>query len=189
MAKAASKTKASKGKATKTKAAPKAAKVERGTRAEVHERRLATGARVAELREEGANWTDICEELSIDGGTARFALQCFQVRPKDRIKGDDESIAAGIVAARDEQLCGWGEIMARSGLGMGTVKRIYTDATGNEANQGHHVAQARAEAKAPAKEKATNPAKAKATKAKAELKAKAVKGKAKRKASANPSQD
>lgn len=102
------------------------------------------GKQVDALIKEGLAWNEIALQLGVDAGTARFAHDVFKVKPKDRITGTDAEIAKAIVAARDDENQAWGKIMARSGLGMGKVKAIYQEASGNSANQGYKVVQRRA---------------------------------------------
>lgn len=116
--------------------------------------------KAVKLRDKGTKIGDIAEALSTTTNKVQMLLLVADMKPKDRIKGHDPEL---IVAARDEQNQSWAQIAARSGDdSIGKVKRVYSEATGRDANQGYAAVQAR------------NPDKAATKKA---AKAKAVKGK------------
>ncbi len=119
--------------------------------------------KAVKLRDKGTKIGDIAVQLSTTTNKVQMLLLVADMRPKDRIKGHDPEL---IVEARDEKLQSWAQIAARAGDdSIGKVKRIYSEATGRDANQGYDTVSARSPKAAP-KAKATKP-KAKASKAKA----------------------
>jgi hypothetical protein len=146
---------------------PKAEESEKDTAAED----AALTARVLEMRdEEEKNWAEIADELEIQPGKAMFLHMAAHVSPKDRIKGTDEEISAKIVELRngdpdnDVKGLSWGQLMARSGLSEGKVRKIYEDASGTPA-RGNRIGKGGrfpADGEAPAKGEKAAPAKPKA---------------------------
>lgn len=120
----------------------------------------------------GKSLSDMATELGRPAGKLALLKMIAEVAPADRITGTDAAVAKAIVKARNAGQS-WGLIMARTGLAEGSVRKIYTDSTG-EATQGLRVGKggrlpsdpkvaakvARPAAKAPAAKKAA-PAKAK----------------------------
>lgn len=137
-------------KTTAKKTITKKAAPEKATRAR-HDRE-ALMPQVVELRDEGElGWEELASQLGIDPGLARLLYMTAKVKPKDRIKGDEDEVAAGIVEARDELQQAWGLIAARARLPESKVRRIYKETTGNSDQQGYKVVQERAAAKAATK--------------------------------------
>lgn len=89
--------------------------------------------RVKSLREDDSKkWGEIAEELEVSVGKVMFLYECSKVKPKDRIKyEDDDDLAKQIVAARKEGQA-WGTIMARAQIGEGKARSLYTQATGED---------------------------------------------------------
>lgn len=168
------------------------AKVEKAASTRPRHDREALMPQVVELRDEGElGWEKIASELGIDPGLARLLYMTAKVKPKDRIKGDDETIAEGIVEARDELKQSWGLIAARARLPESRVRRIYQETTGNSHQQGYKVVQERTAAK---REAAGETKKASAKKSSAEKsstakakKAAVTKNRKKKGGSGNPS--
>lgn len=125
------------------------------------------------LREDGLTLQQIATKLKVTTNKVGFLFLCDSIRPKDRIKGTPEEVAAAIVHQRDVEHHSWAMLMARTGFSQGKVKKIYAETTGKSANQGYSVVSSR-KPKAEGKLKtATKP------KAKANLKPKAAKAEAK----------
>lgn len=119
----------------KAKPASKAApKESAGKRAAAKDRDIDLTERVLELRSQDKTWDEIADKLKITPGKAQFLKMCSDVKPKDRIKGTDDEIAAGIVAARNDDEQSWGRIAARAGLPEGKVKKLYESASGKSSS-------------------------------------------------------
>lgn len=178
--------KSAKSKATKAKSSKAATNAERAAL------NSSLREKAVKLRDKGTKIGDIAEALSTTTNKVQMLLLVADMKPKDRIKGHDPEL---IVAARDEQNQSWAHIAARSGDdSIGKVKRVYSEATGRDANQGYAAVQARAPKSAPVKaakgKKTAKETAIKATKGKVKS-TKATKGsaakKSARKKSANPS--
>ncbi len=143
-------TKTKKKSSTKKKAVAKKAAATTESSRTRHDRE-ALMPQVVELRDSGLGWEKIASELGIDPGLARLLWMTATVKPKDRIKGDEDEVAAGIVEARDEDKNSWGLIAARARLPESKVRKIYEETTGESHQQGYKVVQERTAAKATAK--------------------------------------
>lgn len=196
MAKATSKTSkktSSKGKTSKAKAAKPVKTAE--TAEQIAERKAARREawadfmeQVAAFREDGLGTGAIAEELGTTTNKVQMAMLHADVKKANRIKDHD---ADAIVAARDEDKCGWAEVAARCGdTSIGRVKTIYAEHSGRDANQGYSVVSSRNPDKAAPKAKAKASTKGtkseKATAAKTTRKA-VQKGRKAKTGSANPS--
>jgi hypothetical protein len=184
----ATKSKSTKKKAT-SKKAPAPAKAKKDKSGESREERKArlTAALVELINDEGKTINSAADALGIDPATANWLYTVASVKPKDRIKGSDEEVAARIVELRDVENTPWHHIAARAGLSISKTKAIYTETTGEDANQGHIAAQRRAAARAEAEPKKVK-AKTGSTKATSKDKAKNVtKSRKAKKGTANPS--
>ncbi len=121
--------------ATATKAKEEVAETKEETRTRLENLRetrseLRTlGEKISKLRADGVKWGEISDEVGLPQGKAMFALMCFEVKPKDRILGDEEAVAKGIIAAREEGLS-WGIIAARCEMGEGKVKDLFSEHSG-----------------------------------------------------------
>lgn len=131
-------------KKTPAKKAP-AAKAEKEPKEEGPSAREVREARYAELtpqiveaRESGEKWNEIAERLGIAEGLAMQLFNNDQVKPKDRIKGDEDEVAAGIVSARNDDQQSWGLIAARAGMPESRVRKIYRDTTG-DSDKGNRI--------------------------------------------------
>lgn len=81
---------------------------------------------------EGDKLSDVATKFHITPGKAALIKMQAEVKPKDRIKADnDKDLAKLIVAARKEG-ASWGLIMARSGLGEGRVRSLYKSGSGKD---------------------------------------------------------
>lgn len=150
--------KAAKPAAKAAKPAKKVAKAAAETTRARHDRE-ALMPEIVELRDAGHGWEKIAKDVGVDPGLARLLYMTAKVKPKDRIKGDDETVAAGIVAARQEDHNSWGLIAARTRLPESKVRGIYRETTGLSDKEGYAAVQARVAAK-PAAAKTTKSAKA-----------------------------
>lgn len=121
--------------ATATKKAPAkkaSAKATETTSAE--DRRAARkelADKIVEARNEGQKWEEIAATFGTSTGRAMLLHMEATVKPKDRIKGTEEEVAAKIAEARDEERQSWGQIMARTGLAETKCRNLYEQATGN----------------------------------------------------------
>lgn len=95
------------------------------------------------LRDAGLTLQQMATKLKVTTNKVGFLFLCDSVRPKDRIKGTDEEIAAAIVHQRDVEHHSWAMLMARTGFSQGKVKKIYSETTGKSANQGYSVVSSR----------------------------------------------
>lgn len=129
--------------ATGKAATAKAAK-SNGRVSTIDPRDLQVQAKVAELRAKGKSWTEVCEAFKVStGNKGRLELAYFYslVKPKDRIKGDDDEVASAIVEAREDNQP-WGLIAARCGMPEGKVRKLFESASGKSA-KGLNVASKR----------------------------------------------
>lgn len=89
--------------------------------------------------EEGKPWAEIAEELGLNQGRCMSLYMTASVKPKDRIKfDDDDDLAKQVVRLREKDLLSWGLISARSGVGEGKLKRLFEEASGTPA-LGHRI--------------------------------------------------
>lgn len=95
--------------------------------------------KIVTLEGKGLKLGEIAEKLNITTNKVQMLRLIRDLRPKDRIKGTEEEVAAAIAEARDVRNEAWAVIIARTGMSMGKVKRLYTAHTGNVANQGYSV--------------------------------------------------
>lgn len=105
-------------------------------------------AKVVDLREADTSWSEIAEALAITSGKAQFLMMQQQVEDTPKLKirfKDDETLVAGIVAAREAEDAhsSWGWIAARTGISEGKVKALAEEA--GLAVSGSNIAVARAE--------------------------------------------
>lgn len=131
------------------------------------------GPKIVALREKDKTWRFIAEKLGIDLPTAVLAYEYAVLDPADQITGTRKQVAKQIVTAYDKKNLSWQKIQARTGLSFVTVKKLYEEASGKDASQGHAKAAERArkrpvrrvaaKAKAQAKSKPVTKAKSKPT--------------------------
>lgn len=136
----ATKTKKAPAKKAAAKKAPDTKKETKNRAIRMPERDLDLAKQVAELRNSDPQpkWSEVAEQLGISQGKAMFLYEVSKVRPKDRIKWEDEDdLAAKVVEARNEGLS-WGIIMARTGLGEGVVRKAFERGGGGSA-RGHRI--------------------------------------------------
>ena len=174
------KAKATKPKSAAKKAAPK--KADGPTRAE---KRQALLENVMSLVDgDGLSFDEAAKKLGVNRSTVIDLHVIGSVKPKDRIKGSEEEVAAEIVRQRDEENVAWHVISARAGITKTQARAIYEETSGSDSRQGMAVMTRRAEAKAPAKTADSKKAKTAASKAKKE---KATNARKKQKGTGNPS--
>jgi hypothetical protein len=87
-------------------------------------------AKVVALREQGLKWDEIADRMETTTGKALLAHGWVSLPAKEKIKGTDAEKQAAIVRLRDDELMSWGQIMIRVGMNLGTVQRLYQEATG-----------------------------------------------------------
>lgn len=128
----------------KSKAAPKP---KPAPKTKAPSKRELLGPKVVALREEGVVWKEIARQLKIDLPSAHLIFHQETATPKQRKEyafdatdADQRAqLAARVAKARDEENLGWIPIQARSGRSQATLKKLYTEHTGKEANQGFDV--------------------------------------------------
>lgn len=186
---------------TKTKAKPKArrstpkatpAAKPKATRP-LKSKRDEIGKKVVAMRKRNAKgrpkhtWREIAETFGTDLPAVVLAYEYAILDPADKIEGTRKQVAKKIVSAYDNKGLSWQKIQARTGLSFATVKKLYEEASGKSASQGHEKAAKRArkpvrrvatktkaQPKAKAKPKTAAKSKATATKAKAKPTTKAT---------------
>ena len=183
---AAKKTAPKKTTAKKTAAPKKTVKKDDGpSRAEKREALL---AQVMDLVDgDGLSFDEAAKQLKVNRSTVIDLHVIGSVKPKDRIKGSEEEVAAEIVRQRDEENVAWHVIAARAGVTKTRARAIYEETSGSDSRQGMAVMTRRAEAKAataPSSKGAKSGTKTAAAKAKKSAKTKSRKA---AKGTANPS--
>lgn len=118
---------------TKAPAKPKVAKKGEPLKRDV------LGQQAVKLRADGLTWKEIAKKLNSDVPQLHLAYQCATVKPSEKITGTREEVAAEVARQRDEENAGWFTLQARTGHSQAMLKKLYTEATGNPANQGFDV--------------------------------------------------
>lgn len=89
-----------------------------------------TGEEIAQMREDGQSWQEIQDEVGAKSAIPlRKMLHAYQAEQDadEAIDIDDED---AILAARDDEGLGWGQIAARASSTVAEVKAAYTEAGG-----------------------------------------------------------
>lgn len=115
---------------TRAKAAPK---VKQPTKIEL------LGPQVVELRKQGVTFKQIARQLKSRLPQVVLAHKVATVKPSEKFTGTRDEVTLQIVAARDNQFMSWQDLQARTGFSNSTIKKLYADATGKNANQGFDV--------------------------------------------------
>jgi hypothetical protein len=134
---------------TRTKAAPKPAPAPEpepapepaSKKAERAARNGELTEKVLEMRADGKKWQEIADELTITPGKAMFLDMKAQVASSPKLKitwTDEDDLAEKVVNARTEDQLSWGQISARTGLGEGKLKKVFSSAAGDIAH-GHRI--------------------------------------------------
>ena len=109
---------------------------------------------VVALRKEGVTFRDIAEQLDIRYPQAVLSYKIGTTTKKQRAEWaieDRAELAAKVAEARDEQNTSWFDLQAWTGKSQTTLKALYTEATGRDANQGFDVMRRMMAAKVAAK--------------------------------------
>jgi hypothetical protein len=113
-------------------------------------------------------WHDVAGTLDTSVGKVMLAYEFAKVAPGDRVTArTDAELGKKIASLRDKEGLSWGRIMARTGYGEQTVRRLYEDATGTSTKGnrigkgGRHPGSNGSARKAPAKKAAAKKAPAK----------------------------
>jgi hypothetical protein len=89
-----------------------------------------TGEQLQGMRDDGMGWLEIMEEVGAKSAIPlRKILHAYQAEQDEDFQLDPDDPDA-IVAARDEDGLGWGQIAARAGITVAEAKSIYTEAGG-----------------------------------------------------------
>lgn len=89
-----------------------------------------TGEQLQEMRDDGMGWLEIMEEVGAKSAIPlRKILHAYQAEQDEDFQLDIDDGEA-IVAARDEEGLGWGQIAARADATVAEVKSAYTEAGG-----------------------------------------------------------
>lgn len=97
------------------------------------------GPEVVKLREQGVTFKEIGRRLKVRFPQVVLAHKIATVKPSEKFTGTRDEVTLQIVAARDGQFMSWQDLQARTGFSQSTIKKLYTDATGKNANQGFDV--------------------------------------------------
>jgi cyanate lyase len=152
---------ATKGRSATSKArqqSKKAAAAKNGgpsSRELAHKRDLELAPKVLQMRNDGKSWSDIKAKLGVDQPKGQVLIKMASVKPKDRIKADNEKdLAKKVVAARKSGLS-WADIAVRAGITMGKVKTLFEQGGGGSAADSRvtRVAEPKAKAKQPARQR------------------------------------
>jgi hypothetical protein len=81
--------------------------------------------KVQKLRDGGAHWDAIADELGERSGKCMLAYEFAVVEKSDLITGTDAAVHKAIVAARDKQKQSWAVISARTDLPESKCRAIY----------------------------------------------------------------
>jgi hypothetical protein len=118
-----------------------------------HQRDLELAPKILEMRNNGASWSDVKAKLGVDQPKGQVLIKMAAVKPKDRIKADnDKELGKAIVAARKSGLS-WADISVRAGITMGRVKALFEASGGGPAGESRVKAEKPAAAKTAAKVK------------------------------------
>lgn len=89
-----------------------------------------TGEQLQQMRDDGMGWLEIMDEVGAKSAIPlRKILVAYQAEQDEEFQLDIEDGDA-IVAARDDEGLGWGQIAARTGASVAEVKAAYTEAGG-----------------------------------------------------------
>lgn len=89
-----------------------------------------TGEQLQEMRDDNMSWQDIQDEVGAKSAIPlRKILHAYQAEQDEEFQLDLEDDDA-ILAARDEEGLGWGQIAARAGSTVAEAKTAYTEAGG-----------------------------------------------------------
>lgn len=94
-----------------------------------------TGEQISEMREEGMSWQEIQDEVGAKSAIPLRNLMNKFLAESDEELAIDPDDGDAIVEARDEEALGWGQIAARTGLGVAEVKKAYVEAGGEHVDQ------------------------------------------------------
>lgn len=87
--------------------------------------------KVAALLKKGKSVKEIAEIIGVSFSKAKRLAMAAQMKPKDRIVGNTAEVGATIVKLRKEGVS-WPQIRVRTGLGGGTVRRLYEESSGKD---------------------------------------------------------
>lgn len=173
------------------KKAPVAAKPKAAPKERQPTKRDLLGPKVLQLRSEGLTWKEIGKKLKVDVPSVVLAYEFAVVKPAQKKAfaiEDRAELAQAIANARDNDNLSWFKLQARTGKSQQTLKKLYTEATGDDANQGFEVMKRMIATKVAAKGGSVKSKKTDGTKIAAKAKRSTARG-ARKKAtgSANPS--
>lgn len=88
-------------------------------------------ARAAKLRDDGASWDEVAEELGVNRAVASLSAKIHELGPIPF--RNEKELVQKIVKARDQDSQAWAIIGARAGgLTEGRVESLYTETTGTD---------------------------------------------------------
>jgi hypothetical protein len=99
---------------------------------EIGDKLEALGKQAVKLRDKDElAWHDVAGQLEASVGKVMLAYEFAKVAPGDRVTAStDAALGKKIAQLRDKDGLSWARIMARTGYGEQTCRRLYEDATG-----------------------------------------------------------